>query len=166
MPLTERVAFLLGKLGRLAADSYTERLAPLGLRPPAAVLLSVVAESRGASQEELGRILQQAPSGIVALLDDLEGLGAVRRSRDRSDRRRHVIVLTKAGTRLLDQAESRAHAVDEDLLSVLDADDRRLLTKLLYETAQRSGVVPSSATVVDTVTTPLSRRRSIALSDR
>src|SRR2546421_4762706 len=106
MPLTDRAAFLLAKLGRVALDRFAARLQPLGLRPPHCGLLAVIAQRQDSSQQELGRLLGQAPSGIVAMLDDLERLGAVRRVRDDVDRRRHLLALTPAGRELLARAEA------------------------------------------------------------
>jgi DNA-binding MarR family transcriptional regulator len=142
MSLQANAAFLLGKLGRIAVDRFAERLAPLGLRPQHGSVLSVLAVRELASQQELGRILGQAPSGMVPVLDDLERMGAVRRVRDDVDRRRHALGLTPKGRELLTEVQAMIDAVDAELLDGLPADDREALISLLRQVAERTGVLP------------------------
>jgi DNA-binding MarR family transcriptional regulator len=142
MMLQDSATFLLGKLGRIAVDRFSERLAPLGLRPQHGSVLSVLAGRELASQQELGRILHQAPSGMVPVLDDLERMGAVRRVRDDVDRRRHALGLTAKGHELLKEVVAMADAVDAELLGGLPADDREALIGLLRQVGDRAGVLP------------------------
>jgi DNA-binding MarR family transcriptional regulator len=142
--LTDTALFLLAKLGRLATDRFSDRLRPTGLRPPHCSLLAVLAQRQVASQLELGRLLGQAPSGIVAMLDDLERLGAIHRVRDDVDRRRHVVALTPAGRDLLARAGALALEVEEELLAGVDPADRDTVRRVLGGMAGRLGVLPAA----------------------
>jgi DNA-binding MarR family transcriptional regulator len=142
MTLEAHAAFLLGKLGRIAVERFAERLVPLGLRPSHSSVLSVLAVRELTSQQELGRILGQAPSGIVPVLDDLERLGAVSRVRDDVDRRRHALGLTPGGHELLARVTALADDVDAELMEGLTPADRELLLDLLRQIGARAGVLP------------------------
>jgi DNA-binding MarR family transcriptional regulator len=80
---------------------------------------------------------------MVELLDTLEGLGYAKRTRDTSDRRRHVVTLTPAGRSALSQITDAADAFDSQFLDPLDDGERRrlveLLTKLYAATAEARG---------------------------
>jgi DNA-binding MarR family transcriptional regulator len=61
------------------------------------------------------------------MLDELEPLGAVRRTPDPSDRRRRILTLTAAGRRLHATAVAAAAAADDELLAGFAAADRAAL---------------------------------------
>lgn len=146
--LRDRVAFLLGKLGREAAERYTTQLEPLGVRPTHCSILDAISSGENMSQLDVGRALGQAPSGLVTLLDDLEHMGAITRIRDESDRRRHVLALTPTGQRLLAQADALARSLDADLLRSLGPDDSALFTGLLRRVAQGLAIISAEPSVV------------------
>ncbi len=118
--MTGSVAFLLGKLGRLATQGFADRLAPLGLRPRHCGVLESL---RGGplAQLTLARALGVAPSVVVDMVDELEALDAVRRVRDTTDRRRQLVELTPEGRALSQRAAHLSHETDAALLAALDA---------------------------------------------
>jgi DNA-binding MarR family transcriptional regulator len=126
--------FLLSKVGQLATDRFADKLRPLKLRPKHCGLLAAVANAPSASQQQLGRALELVPSAIVAMIDDLEDIGAVRRVADPDNRRKHAIVLTHHGRSLLDRATKLAEALDRELLAPLSAAERATLARLLDAT--------------------------------
>jgi DNA-binding MarR family transcriptional regulator len=98
-------------------------------------------------QIELARRQGVDRTTMVAVVDELEGLGAVRRERDGRDRRAYAIELTAAGRRLLGRARPVLTAAEEEFLAPLPADDRERLKdalRLLLE-AHASGVSSSSS---------------------
>ena len=117
--MTDTVVFLLGKLGQVATNRFADRLAPLGLRPRHCGVLELLRDSPMA-QLDLARLLDVTPSVIVDMLDELEDIGAVRRTRDAADRRRQVVELTTQGETLGRQAVQVARRVDAELLATLD----------------------------------------------
>ncbi len=138
--LTRRPAFLIVKLGEWAAVRLAERLVPLGLRPRHLGVLQLLGE-RSRSQLELARALGVAASVVVDMIDELEGLGAVRRDLDVLDRRRHSLALTDRGRTMLEKVDLIAREVDEELLAGLDAKLRRPLTRGLRELGRGRGVL-------------------------
>ncbi|WP_055585609.1 MarR family winged helix-turn-helix transcriptional regulator [Streptacidiphilus griseoplanus] len=127
--LRATVVFNLGTLGALAADRFAARVEALGLKPKHAGLLAALDAGQAASQQELARRLGVAPSLIVALADQLQGLGALERVRDPEDRRRQVLGLTAEGRRLLSACVAAAQAADEELTSGLGDTQRAALAR-------------------------------------
>jgi len=110
-------------------------LAPLGMRVRHHTVLAVAAGSGGRSQRELGELLGIDPSAVVALVDDLERVGLVRREPHPEDRRTRLIVATDAGRARLAQTQRLASAVDEQLLAELSPAERDTVLRVLRRIA-------------------------------
>jgi MarR family transcriptional regulator, lower aerobic nicotinate degradation pathway regulator len=123
--------FLLSKAGRTAAARFTERLEPLGLRPRHFALLNFVAGDEGCSQQALGERLGLDPSGLVAVIDDLEEQGLVERRACPGDRRRHAVHLTRPGRAKLRRAREAARSNQADLLAPLSEREIEVFHDLL-----------------------------------
>jgi len=118
--VTDTISFLLAKLGQLANGRFADRLAPLGLRPRHCAVLELLTGPPKA-QLELATTIGVTPSVVVDMLDELEQVDAIRRVRDRADRRRQLIELTPAGHELRQRAVALAREADDSLLDGLDA---------------------------------------------
>jgi len=129
--ITKLPSWLAGQVAAIAARLVAEALASEGLRRPHFVVLSALAERGAASQAELGRRLSVDRSDMHALLADLEREGLVARVRDRTDRRRVVVEITRAGARQLKRLDKRVEAAQAELIAPLSAADRRELRRLL-----------------------------------
>jgi DNA-binding MarR family transcriptional regulator len=113
---------------RLRAESA---LAPLGLRPRHLVALTVLRDHSGCTQQALATTLAMDGTNIVGLLNELEAEKLIGRRRSPEDRRRHVVELTDAGASRLAEAEFALTAVEDEVLSALDCDQRETLYSLL-----------------------------------
>ena len=71
------------------------------------------------------------PNNCVLLLNDLDEHGFVERQRDPQDRRRHIVVITPAGTKALAKAEAKLEALEDEVLANLDPTEREQLRDLL-----------------------------------
>ena len=125
--------FLLSKAGRTQSLRFAEALEPLGLRPTHFALLNFADRGAGCSQQQLGERMGLDPSGLVAVIDDLEGAGLLERRRHPADRRRHAIHLTRAGRRKLAHAREVAMQREAELLDPLDDRDAEVLRELLLK---------------------------------
>jgi DNA-binding MarR family transcriptional regulator len=96
------------------------------------------------SQQALGGALDMNASNLVALLNDLEADSLISRRRDPDDRRRHVVEISRRGTKLVDEVERAAAEVEDRFFASLDEDERVALQGLLARVA-RSADVPSPA---------------------
>src|SRR5262245_22725142 len=95
-------AFLLAQVGAHAAAKFAERLGPLGLTPAHVGSLRLIAASAGASQQEIAERLGMFPSRLVALLDELQQRGLVRRVDNPRDRRVYSLEITPQAMEVLD----------------------------------------------------------------
>jgi DNA-binding MarR family transcriptional regulator len=75
------------------------------------------------------------PSALVAVLNELEGLGLASRQRDPADRRRHIVTMTAAGANTLRVVESVLDKTDDDLFAALSPAERGQLERLLTKIA-------------------------------
>lgn len=135
-------AFLLAQLGAHAAKVFSEELAPLKLGSPQAGILRMLAQSSGLSQRELSSRLAIHPSRLVAIIDEMEGLGLVKRAANSDDRRQYSLELTGRGREMLGEIGTVARRHNETLLRSLNAEERHQLVNLLERIAGDQGLIP------------------------
>ena len=135
-------AFLLAQVGAHAAKVFGEELAPLNLAPPQAGILRMLAQSSGLSQRELSSRLAIHPSRLVAIIDEMEGLGLVKRAANSDDRRQYSLELTSLGREVLAEIGAVARRHNETLLRSLNAEERIQLVGLLQKIAGDQGLIP------------------------
>jgi DNA-binding MarR family transcriptional regulator len=140
--LAGTVVFKLGAVGSVATEMLAARIEGEDLKPKHAGLMTALATSSSASQQELAVLLGVAPSLVVALADHLETLGAVRRVRDPADRRRQILTLTEHGHRLLDRCRATALEVERELLAGLTAAEKAALDRAMTKLARRWVLTP------------------------
>jgi DNA-binding MarR family transcriptional regulator len=135
-------AFLLAQLGAHAAAAFADRVRPLGLTPPQAGVLRLLAQFPGQSQRELADALGMHAPRLVALIDELEGRGLVARDRDPDDRRNYAISLTDQGRQLFAQLGRVAREHELAITSGLDDHERAQLLALLRRVAEEQQQQP------------------------
>ena len=119
---------LLTRLSRLVYKRATEDV--LGMRLKAYVTLSNLREGpRG--QQDLCVSMHLDPNNCVLMLNDLEDLGYVMRTRDPADRRRHIVKMTPAGHKAMLAAERAMESLEDDVLGALSIEERELLREML-----------------------------------
>jgi DNA-binding MarR family transcriptional regulator len=106
-------------------------LAPLGFSPRHYALMTALETADGPSQRAIADILSIDRATVVALADDLEALGLVRRARSARDRRVNALLLTTEGRRALAEAHRLMDSCEQAYLRVLPPADRRQLADLL-----------------------------------
>src|SRR5436190_22347762 len=107
-PLASAPGFLLSWNGQRTAHLFAEALRPLALRPPHFGVLTLIDAEPGSTQQELVDRSMIDPSSMVAILDELEGLGLAERRAHATDRRKRAVHLTARGKRTLDSARGVA----------------------------------------------------------
>ncbi|TNB48551.1 MarR family transcriptional regulator [Martelella lutilitoris] len=107
-------------------------LDPLGLKVATFSALSVVVENPDISQSQLAQVLKLERSGMVVLVDALEGDDLISRNRVPGDRRTYALRATPKGRRLWEKARAVVDAHETALFGpILDAGERALLLSLL-----------------------------------
>lgn len=135
-------AFLLAQLGAHAADRFADRIAILGISPPHAGILRLIATGPSYNQLSLGRKLGVFPSRMVILIDQLVEKGLVERRRSETDRRQSMLGLTKKGAQVLERLSSLAAEHEADLCAALTREERTTLASLCRKIADQQGLTP------------------------
>jgi DNA-binding MarR family transcriptional regulator len=135
-------AFLLAQLGAHAADRFGERIDVLGISPPHAGILRMIASTPECNQLALAKRLGVLPSRMVLLIDELVKKGLVERKRSQKDRRHSELALTKAGGLLLKKLSKLAAEHEAALCEALTMEERNTLASLCRKIVAQQGLTP------------------------
>jgi DNA-binding MarR family transcriptional regulator len=127
----EDLGALLSRATRRLVEEERPLLAARGLTMWGYIALSRLAEAPASSQLKLAAAMGYDKTRLIALLDDLESDGLVRREPDPSDRRARVISLTAAGRKRHAAARRAIGAMENRVLGDLGDADRRRLRRAL-----------------------------------
>jgi DNA-binding MarR family transcriptional regulator len=127
----DRPVFQLARLGRIASRQLNDYLAVTGLKRAHAVVLMELCNLGPMSQQALGERLHVDPSNLVAFLNSLEEDGLLVRRRDPDDRRRHIVEVTKKGAERIPACDAPLDALEDQLFTGLNDDERDQLRQLL-----------------------------------
>ena len=94
-------------------------LEPLGINGREAAVLRAIADRYPVSQGEIARAMNVDRTTMVALIDDLQGKGLVRRRQDPDDRRKNAVELTDVGRDTARRAADAVERVERDFLGRL-----------------------------------------------
>ncbi len=133
--LAGHTGFLLSRVGGKARRRFAARLADVGLNFRMWGALSVLDAEGPITQQALGRCVGIDPSSMVATIDALEAAGLVERRPHPSDRRAHALAITPAGRATLADGRRLAADAQEELLSLLSAEERGQLHQTLLKLA-------------------------------
>jgi DNA-binding MarR family transcriptional regulator len=136
----EDFAYLLVQLGSHLARQFSQRLAPLGLEPRHAGMLSRLAANQGLSQQAIGELIGLNPTRMVFLVDELEQRGLVERQRNTADRRSYALYLTAHGQDTLREIQASRKKHQDQIGASLTQAERAQLTGLLRRLATEQGI--------------------------
>ena len=138
-PLASAPGFLLSWNGQRMAFEFAKAMAPLGLKPPHFGVMTLIDAHPGSTQQELvtGSLID--PSSMVAVIDELEGMGLAERRRHPDDRRKHAVHLTARGRRKLERAREAAIQMARDVFAPLEPEELETLRRLLRKLAGVEG---------------------------
>ena len=129
--LAERLGPLLGRAHDAHRRLSLEALAPLGLGVKSVGALTVLRAEGPLSQRRLAERQGIDRTTMVAVVDELERLGAVERRKDPADRRANALHITSRGRRLLTRARTAVAGAEEAFLAPLPpAEQQRLRAAL------------------------------------
>lgn len=120
------LGWLLSNVNWALATEITAALAPLEISGRAYHVLRA-ATSGEHTQKALAEMVGIDKTTMVVTVDELESAGLAERRPSPSDRRAHVIGVTKAGQQKLDKAEAIKERVQAEVLGALPASRRKVL---------------------------------------
>lgn len=122
---------LLALLGEHAMRRLRAAHTELKLSPRQFHLLGLLHDRGAMTQRELGTLMDVDPSILVGLLNPLEADRYLSRERDATDRRRHVVTLTRRGEQQLERSAQAQRDVEDELFAGLTDKQRAQLRRLL-----------------------------------
>jgi MarR family transcriptional regulator for hemolysin len=129
-PLCDNLCWLLSRASYVLTTELTAALEGLGLSPRAHSVLAAAATGEH-TQTELARMVGLDKTTMVVTLDELERAGLAERRPAPTDRRARVIAVTKAGERVVREAEEITARIRDDVLAALPARERRTFVDAL-----------------------------------
>jgi DNA-binding MarR family transcriptional regulator len=124
-------AVLIARVGRVVRQGMEQALEPVGLRQRQLVALGYLRDHGPSAQRALAHSLRMDASSLVCLLNELEDRSLVARRRDPADRRRGIVELSAEGERVLCRVDKSVAALDEEILTGLDDEERDALRSML-----------------------------------
>ena len=133
-----RVGFMLTILGESFSRQIREVLARHELQPRQLRILDLLAARGPIGQRELAALMDIDHSVLVSLLNPLEAARLIKRERDTTDRRRHVVSIANAGQRRLAQADQAFRDAEDAFFARLSPGEREQLQTLLSQLRETS----------------------------
>ena len=131
MALETLVGYNLKRAYVIIQSDYRAVMGDEGLSPRVFSALTFVVETPNLTQSDLARRLGIERSGLVAIVDELEGRGYLNRVAVPQDRRIQALAPTDAGVQAYEAALALIHAHEDRVLHMLDAKEREQLVHLL-----------------------------------
>ncbi|MCU1504496.1 MAG: hypothetical protein JWM12_3850 [Ilumatobacteraceae bacterium] len=125
------LCWLLVRAARGLGGAMTNALGALSLDTRGVVVLKTISNASAPNQLAIAHAAAIDKTTLVAVLDDLERNGLVRRVPDPNDRRARVVELTDDGRRMLGWAEAAGGDIQQTVLDALDPADRDALLRSL-----------------------------------
>ena len=129
--LKQYFAYCLYKAAQRLRSKLDEGLRIHGVIAPQYGVLSLLKTAGPMSQVELGREMSIDKATIVKLVDRLETKNYLERNFREGDRRVNELAITDKGRKFLEVASKVRRSVEEDFLSPLSAQERKLLEKMM-----------------------------------
>jgi DNA-binding MarR family transcriptional regulator len=141
-------SWLLATATRRGHRLVEENFSAEGLRRQHYLVLAGLAELDAPAQAELSRLLRVDSSDLVAILNDLEEAGYLRRERSSADRRRNAVLPTEQGLAALRRLDRLVEQANDVLLASLSPLERELFVSLLIRVIlsdEQAGAAPGAA---------------------
>jgi DNA-binding MarR family transcriptional regulator len=143
--LAEDLGWALGVVFRGYVAAATAALAELPGGPRGYQVIAAAARSEVGSQLALAHHLGIDRTVMTYMLDDLEAAGLIERQPDPADRRARRVIVTAKGARLLATLDRRLQAAEADLLTPLDAAERKTFRSQLRAVAAHVNALDPTA---------------------
>ncbi|MDS0140185.1 MULTISPECIES: MarR family transcriptional regulator [unclassified Amycolatopsis] len=130
--VTQRLGYLLKHAQLRLAELAEPLYAPLGVTGRQLALLTLFGDGPAQSQQDGAARLGVDRTTMVALVDELEAKGLVRREVAPGDRRKRLVLLTPEGERVREAGVEVTRQAEALLLEPLSAEDAERLRAALH----------------------------------
>jgi DNA-binding MarR family transcriptional regulator len=133
LAVTQRLGYLLKHAQLRLAELAEPLYAPLGVTGRQLALLALFGDGPAQSQQDGAARLGVDRTTMVALVDELEAKGLVRREVAPGDRRKRLVMLTPEGERVREAGAEVTRKAEALLLEPLSAEDAERLRAALHQ---------------------------------
>ena len=144
-PLCSDLGWLLTRASHSLTTQLTAAMEEIGLTPRGNCVLTA-AMGGEFTQIELAKAIGLDKTTMVVTVDTLERAGLAERRPSSTDRRAHVITVTKAGERKVREAREVARRVQDEVLATLPQRQRDVLMPALQALVSGSLAEPVQCT--------------------
>lgn len=134
---TRYIETLLGYNARRVSlaviEVFLQRMAVYKLRPVDFSVASLIVHNPGITSRQLCGTLGLLPPNLVGLINGLEKRGLLRKRPHPRDGRASGLHATAAGIALMQEAETAATALEDEVAARLSASERKTLLRLLQK---------------------------------
>lgn len=130
-PLDQFIGYNLKRAYVIVQADFRQALGEDGLAPRVFSALNLVVQYPNMTQSALAKLLGIERSGLVAIIDELEGRGYLERTRVPGDRRVHALAATTEGQAANKALQTSVKDHENRLLSHMSADEKETLITLL-----------------------------------
>ncbi|KUP90835.1 MarR family winged helix-turn-helix transcriptional regulator [Tritonibacter horizontis] len=135
--LEELFGYNLKRAYIIVQNDFREALGQDGLSARVFSALSLTVKYPNITQSELARMMGIERSGLVAIVDELEGRGCLSRVQVPTDRRVQALVPTDNGRRLYQETIAAVRAHEDRLFSDMTESEKTTLLALLKKIRQK-----------------------------
>jgi DNA-binding MarR family transcriptional regulator len=129
---SHRLGYLLKHAELRFAQLTSAELEPLGISPREWAALNCLDEQHGLSQREVADLLGVDRTTMVALVDELQAKGWVKRHPQPDDRRKNIVSLTRKGRDLMQRGARIIDNCERRFLATLSESDAEQLKNALH----------------------------------
>jgi len=127
----EQVGFLLRRAHQKSSSIFQSVFPDRHLTPLQFTALVKIRDEGSVSQNRLGRLSHMDPATVMGVISRLEARNLIRKSADKTDKRKIELMLTAKGLKLIESLEGAAHQVSVDTLAPLTRSEQKMFLQLL-----------------------------------
>lgn len=135
-PLDRRLGYVLRRAQMAVFRDFFSAFEALDIRPAQYSILTVIECNPGLKQSEVSEALGIQRTNFVAMVDELQQRGLVRRDPAPNDRRSYALVLTEAGRRLMGELHEVAERHEQRIADAIGAETHRRMFATLWKIAR------------------------------
>ncbi|MCM0605769.1 MAG: MarR family transcriptional regulator [Xanthomonadaceae bacterium] len=130
------MGYLLSETASIMRDKLAEGIDSFGIPPRSIQVLTVLEAQDGMTQQSLGQITRLDRASMVLLIDILEKAGLVERTSHPTDRRCHILMITKKGRETQKKIATLTEKIQKEFLKSLTKKQQDDLSAILLKLIQ------------------------------
>lgn len=130
-PLAERLGYVLRRAQVAVFRDFFSAFEPYDIKPAQYSILTIIERNPGLKQTQVADALGIQRTNFVAMIDELEARGLLRRDESPGDRRSYALVLTAQGEALIPKLHATSEKHEARIVEALGVKQRREIAAAL-----------------------------------